>query len=125
MLEAEDDLLGLIAANPTAHPSRPGLDQELSAVKDQVLRMGSLVEDAILAAIAALTAHDADAATVVIVNDKRINEMQRELSTAITRAIATQSPVARDLRFLLALDHVGYELERMGDHAGSVAKQAR
>jgi len=125
MREAEDDLLGVIAANPTAHPSRPGLDQELSAVKDQVLRMGSLVEDAILAAIAALTAHDADAATVVIINDKRINEMQRELSTAITRAIATQSPVARDLRFLLALDHVGYELERMGDHAGSVAKQAR
>jgi phosphate transport system protein len=125
MREAEDDLLGVIAANPTAHPSRPGLDQELSAVKDQVLRMGSLVEDAILAAIAALTAHDADAATAVIVNDKRINEMQRELSTAITRAIATQSPVARDLRFLLALDHVGYELERMGDHAGSVAKQAR
>ena len=51
--------------------------------------------------------------------------MQRELSTLITRTIATQSPVARDLRFLLALDHVGYELERMGDHAGSVAKQAR
>ena len=51
--------------------------------------------------------------------------MQRELSTPITRTIATQSPVARDLRFLLALDHVGYELERMGDHAGSVAKQAR
>ena len=39
--------------------------------------------------------------------------------------IATQAPVARDLRFLLALDHVGYELERMGDHAASVAKQVR
>ena len=44
---------------------------------------------------------------------------------SFTRTIATQSPVARDLRFLLALDHVSYELERMGDHAGSVAKQAR
>ena len=39
--------------------------------------------------------------------------------------IATQQPVARDLRFLLSLDHVTYELERMGDHAASVAKQAR
>lgn len=125
MRDAEGELIDAIAANPTAHPARPALDQELSAVKDQVLRMGSLVEDAILAAIAALVAHDADGATVVITNDRRINEMQRELSTAITRAIATQSPVARDLRFLLALDHVGYELERMGDHAGSVAKQVR
>jgi phosphate transport system protein len=51
--------------------------------------------------------------------------MQREVSTLITRTIATQSPVARDLRFLLSLDHVSYELERMGDHAGSVAKQVR
>src|SRR5262245_1701411 len=125
MREAQDELIDVIAANPAAHPSRPGLDVELSAVKDQVLRMGSLVEDAIRAAIAALVAHDAAAATRVIEDDHKINEKQREVSTLITRAIATQSPVARDLRFLLALDHVGYELERMGDHAGSVAKQAR
>jgi phosphate transport system protein len=125
MQEAQDELIDVIAANPTAHPSRPGLDQELAAIKDNVLRMGSLVEEAILAAIAALAAHDAVAATAVIENDRRINEMQREVSTLITRTIATQSPVARDLRFLLALDHVGYELERMGDHAGSVAKQVR
>ena len=39
--------------------------------------------------------------------------------------IATQSPVARDLRFLMALDHVAFELERIGDHASGIAKQAR
>ena len=125
MRDAEHELIDVIAANPAEHPSRPGLDQELAAIKDDVLRMGSLVEEAILAAIAALVAHDAEAATTVIVNDRRINEMQRQVSTLITRTIATQQPVARDLRFLLALDHVGYELERMGDHAGSVAKQVR
>lgn len=114
-----------IEANPLAHPSRPQLDHDMAEIKDQVLRMGSLVEEAIRAAIAALVHHDAEAATAVIVNDRRINEMQREISTLITRAIATQSPVARDLRFLLSLDHVSYELERMGDHAGSVAKQVR
>jgi phosphate transport system protein len=65
------------------------------------------------------------AATAVIVNDRRINEAQRGVSTLITRTIATQAPVARDLRFLLALDHVSYELERMGDHAASVAKQVQ
>jgi len=125
MREAEGELIDAIAANPAAHPSRPALDIELSAIKDQVLRMGSLVEEAILAAIASLVAHDAAAATTVIENDRQINEKQREISTLITRTIATQSPVARDLRFLLALDHVSYELERMGDHAGSVAKQVR
>ena len=123
MREAEGELVEVIAANPASHPSRHGLDQELAEIKDHVLRMGSLVEEAILAAIAALVAHDAEAATSVIKNDHRINEKQREISTLITRTIATQSPVARDLRFLLSLDHVSYELERMGDHAASVAKQ--
>ena len=61
----------------------------------------------------------------MIIGDGRLNEVQRTISTLIARTIATQSPVARDLRFLLALDHVSYELERMGDHAASVAKQAR
>jgi phosphate transport system protein len=108
-----------------AHPSRAGLDSEMREVKDGILRMGSYVEESIRAAIAALAGHDADAATAVIIGDGRINEMQREISGLITRTIATQSPVARDLRFLLSLDHVGYELERMGDHAASVAKQVR
>ena len=64
-------------------------------------------------------------ALAVITGDGRINEAQRHASTLIARTIATQSPVARDLRFLLSLDHVTYELERIGDHAASVAKQAR
>jgi phosphate transport system protein len=107
------------------HPTREVFDRELRGVKDGVLRMGSLVEDAIRAAISALVAHDADAATEVIRNDARINELQREVTLLVATAIATQQPVASDLRFLLALDHVAYELERVGDHAGSVAKQAR
>ena len=61
----------------------------------------------------------------VIQDDRRINEAQCHLSSLIATVIATQQPVARDLRFLLSLDHVTYELERMGDHAASVAKQAR
>jgi len=47
------------------------------------------------------------------------------VTAILAPSLATQAPVARDLRFLIALDHVSYELERMGDHAGSVAKQAR
>ncbi len=69
--------------------------------------------------------HDDEKATAVIVGDGRINAAQRHVSTLIATTIATQQPVARDLRFLVALDHVTYELERIGDHAASVAKQAR
>ena len=61
----------------------------------------------------------------MIAGDVRITEAQRHASTLIARTIATQAPVARDLRFLLSLDHVTYELERIGDHAASVAKQVR
>ena len=68
---------------------------------------------------------NAELAQQVIASDGRINEVQRAVSGVVTMTIATQQPVARDLRFLLALDRVTYELERMGDHAGSVAKQAR
>lgn len=107
------------------HPTRETFDRELREIKDNILRMGTAVEDSIRAAIDALIRHDAEAALAVIVGDQRLNEMQRKVNAIIAATIATQQPVARDLRFLLALDHVGYELERMGDHAASVAKQAR
>jgi phosphate transport system protein len=106
-------------------PSRETLDREIGEIKDEVLRMGSLVASQIGTAIEAMVEHDAEKATAAIVGDGRINEAQRHVATLIVTAIATQSPVARDLRFLLALDHVNYEIERMGDHAASVAKQAR
>lgn len=126
--EQLNEIIGRAESAPTSaepHPARNALDREQREVKDSVLRMGMLVEDQILAAIAALVAHDADAALAVIAGDVRINEAQRHASTQIAQTIATQSPVARDLRFLLSLDHVTYELERIGDHAASVAKQAR
>jgi phosphate transport system protein len=110
---------------PLTHPSRSTYDREVGEVKDNVLRMGTLVESQIRAAIAALITHDADAAFTVILDDRQINEVQRKATAMIAAVIATQNPVARDLRYLLTLDHVSYELERMGDHASSVAKQAR
>lgn len=106
-------------------PHRPALDRGEREIKDEILRMGSLVEDQIRAAIAALVARDVEAALAVIKGDARVNEAQRSVTTRIATTIATQQPVARDLRFLLSLDHVASELERMGDHAASVAKQVR
>ena len=109
---------------PTVGPApRPVLDSEERMLTDGILRMGSLVEDAIRAAGQALVDHDAEAATRVIRDDPVINELQRSVTRLIAVTIATQQPVARDLRYLLTLDHVSYELERIGDHASSVAKQ--
>ena len=105
--------------------SRATLDREERVVKDGILRMGSLVESQIRDAVRAVTDRDVRLAEAVIVGDTRINDAQREVADAIVMTIATQAPVARDLRFLMALDHVAFELERIGDHASSIAKQAR
>lgn len=108
---------------PLSSTPREPLDRDEQSIKDAVLRMGAAVEDAIRIASVALKSHDATLALGVIRGDDAINDAQREASRLIAVTIATQQPVARDLRYLLTLDHVTYELERIGDHAASVAKQ--
>ena len=120
-----DEMMQGTSGNPSGHGIRTGYDRALTEVKYGVLRMGSLVEEQVRSAIAAIASHDVVKATAVIEADQRINELQQRTTAAIAGAIATQNPVARDLRYLLTLDHVSYDLERMGDHAPSVAKQAR
>ncbi len=117
---------GAVTATGSEHTgSRMTLDREERSVKDGILRMGSLVEQQIRDAVQAVVHRDPDLAERVIAGDVRINDAQREIAEMILTTIATQSPVARDLRFLMALDHVAFELERIGDHASGVAKQAR
>lgn len=105
--------------------SRVGLDRDERLVKDGILRMGSLVETQIRDSVKALVERDTRLAQAIIDGDEQINEAQREIGELVLMTIATQSPVARDLRFLMALDHVAFELERIGDHASSIAKQVR
>jgi len=105
--------------------SRVGLERDERVVKDGILRMGSLVEAQIRDALQAVAERDMDLATRVITGDVRVNDAQRQVGDAVVAAIARQSPVARDLRFLIALDHVAFELERIGDHASGIAKQLR
>ena len=123
MDEAVDTTVGIL--QPATVRSRAVLDREERAVKDGILRMGSLVETQIRDAIRAFVERDPDLADRVIATDERINEAQRVIADTVVTAIATQSPVARDLRFLMALDHVAFELERIGDHASGIAKQVR
>lgn len=107
-----------------ALPRRP-LDNEERTIKDTLLRMGSIIEERIRLTIEALENHDAAKALFVIEGDKEINALQVEAMNHVILTIATQQPVARDLRFLLALDRIGYELERIGDSIANVAKRAR
>jgi len=112
-------------ALPPAHPTREGYDRELAEIQVEIVRAGEAVETAVRRATAAMQNHDAELATRVIDEDRLVNGMTGHISELVTTTIATQQPVARDLRYLLALDRVAYELERMGDHAASVAKQVR
>ena len=106
-----------------AHGHRRVFDKELLGVREGIIRMGGLAADAIDNAVAALARHDVGAAAAVVLGDEAINSAQTELTSMIVTIIATQSPVAGDLRFILSLAHVAYELERIGDHAAGVAKQ--
>src|ERR1700674_6009395 len=68
---------------------------------------------------------DVDLADSVRWKDAEVNELQRSINLEITALIATQGPMARDVRELLALYHAAAELERMGDYAVSIAKLAQ
>ncbi|HXG39922.1 MAG TPA: PhoU domain-containing protein [Candidatus Limnocylindrales bacterium] len=104
---------------------RAALDLEEREIEELIVRMGLLVESQIRDALDALRTGDAEAAARVVAGDEEVNDVQRRIGILILTAIATQQPVAHDLRLLLALDRVAYELERIGDHAAAVARQAR
>jgi phosphate transport system protein len=105
------------------HGHRDVFDRELLQVRGGVVRMGDLVAIAIDTALGALDRGDVQAAAAVVLDDRAVNAAQTELTELIATTIATQSPVAGDLQFLLSLGHVVYELERIGDHAAGLAKQ--
>jgi phosphate transport system protein len=104
---------------------RATFDRALDAVKDDVLRLGAKVEDALERAGRAVMQRDSELADQVRWDDAEVNELQREINTEIATLIATQGPVARDVRELLALYHAAAELERMGDYAVNIAKLAQ
>jgi phosphate transport system protein len=126
-----DRRLAKASAGPSVHDSdrfvvhghRDVFDHELLGVREGVVRMGELVAVAIDAAVGAMARRDLRAAAEVVANDPVINAAQTDLTELVVTTIATQAPVAGDLRFVLSLSHIAYELERIGDHAAGVAKQ--
>jgi phosphate transport system protein len=105
-------------------PRKP-LDREERAIREILLRMGSIIEERIRLTVEALETHDADKALLVIRGDEEVNALQIEAMDHVVLTIATQAPVARDLRYLMTLDRIGSHLERIGDSVANVAKRAR
>jgi phosphate transport system regulatory protein PhoU len=104
---------------------RETFDEELNVLRDDVLRLGARVEAAVERATRALLERDVDLADAVRWDDEGTNELQRRINAEITTMIATQQPMARDVRLVLSLYHAAAELERMGDYAVSIAKLAQ
>jgi phosphate transport system protein len=97
------------------------LDHELSLAKDELLLLGSMVEQAILDSVAALKDQDLERSKVILENDKTINSKRYEIERFTIAMIATQQPAARDLRRLTATLDLSSELERIGDYAKGIA----
>jgi phosphate transport system protein len=101
---------------------RQTLDREIHHLQDEVLLLGSMVEQAMLNAIDSLKRRDATAARRVYKDDELINEKRYAIENRVLILFATQQPIAHDLRLLAAILEVITELERMGDYAKGIAK---
>ncbi len=104
--------------------SRFTLDQEIKLVQDEMLLLGSLAEQAILNSVDALRRRDVVAAKAIYAEDQKINDKHFAIENHILIILATQSPLARDLRVLAAMLEIITELERIGDYAKGIAKVA-
>jgi phosphate transport system protein len=103
---------------------RKSFDQFMGQLKDQILILGSMVEQSTVEAVNALVRGDFAAARLIYHGDCLINEKRYAIENAVLAQIATQQPMAHDLRVLTAMLYVANELERMGDYAKGIAKIA-
>jgi phosphate transport system protein len=99
-------------------------DDELQHLKEKLLRMGSLVEDAVKNAILSLVDRDNTLAQLVIDNDRLVNTLDVEIDEESIRLIALRQPKATDLRFITMAMKITTDMERMGDLAVNIAERA-
>ena len=99
-------------------------DNELRALKEKVLTLGSMVETAIHDSVQSLVERDNNLAREVVINDHEINAFDVEIDEECIRLIALRQPKARDLRFIITAMKITTDLERMGDLAVNIAERA-
>ena len=100
---------------------RKTFENELQELKDEILVLGSMVEQAILDTVEALKKRDVEESRKILAADKDINEKRFDLENKLMILIATQQPMAHDLRLLASSLEIIGELERMGDYAKGIA----
>ena len=99
------------------------IERQIENLKERILRLGTLVEEAISKSITALINRDTSLAQRVIVNDSDIDAMEVEVEEECLKMLALYQPVAADLRFVVAALKINNDLERMGDLARNIAKR--
>ena len=102
--------------------TRSILEGQLNDIRTALLQLGTLVEHAISQAVTALQTRDAGLAQQIIDDDRILNDLRDKVEDECLHVFATQQPMARDLRALVAAITIATELERMGDHAEGMSK---
>ena len=102
--------------------ARTIFERQLGEVQEDMLVMAGMVERAITRSIESLRNRDIELARVVIVEDADINRKRYDIEEKCLELLATQQPLASDLRTIVAILHIIVDLERMGDHAEGIAK---
>jgi len=101
---------------------RETLAREIQHLEDEILILGNMVEDALVASVGILKKRDMEGARCLIVKDIDINARRYAIEDRTLALIALQQPVARDLRVLAAILEIVTELERIGDYAKGIGK---
>ena len=99
-------------------------DRDLEAVQAQILKMGGLVEAAILRSAQSLETRDEELAQEVRAGDKAIDALEEQINESAARVIALRAPTAIDLRLILSVIKISANLERIGDYAKNMAKRS-
>lgn len=102
--------------------ARPQMDHELSVITNDLLDMTNLVEETIRNAIRSLVERDSELARNLISSDEEIDDLEDRIKDKCLKFLATQQPLAGDLRYVISIMQMVRELERMGDHSEDIAK---
>ena len=101
---------------------RQSFDRELHRLQDEMLVLGSMVEKAIIRSVEALKNRDLEAARQIVADDLKINRKRFDIEEECIQLVATQQPMAGDLRVIVSVLHIIVDLERMADHAEGIAR---
>jgi len=99
-------------------------DEELTALKERILRMGALVETQVANSIKALVERDSELAKIVIATDHQVNNFDVEIDEECIKLIALRQPAASDLRFITTAMKISTDLERISDLAEDICERA-